>query len=116
MSTLPVYSIPKVDGKLDKDAPVIRDQEITQTGFSYPGDVPQGETNYSFYVIKESDRKPILIGTGDVIVSKDGSFFYVAVNMHAYACRAAGCSKRAADNCSAHDRTPMRIHHCSSKT
>lgn len=93
MTTIPVYQIAKVDRGLGKNATAVRDQQIGQTGFSYPGDVPSEENNYTFYAIKESDRKPTLIGTGDVVVSKDGTFFYIAVSgvacmwqLHATSC------------------------------
>ena len=80
MTTIPVYQIAKVDRALDTNATAVRDQKISETGFSYPTDVPSEETNYTFYAVKESDRKPILIQTGDTVVHKDGTFFYIAVS------------------------------------
>lgn len=95
MTTIPVYQLEKVDRGLDKDAAAVRDQKLSETGFSYPADVPSSETNYTFYAIKESDRKPVLIGTGDIVVSRDGTFFYIAVRKLCEHCRAcsASCSK-----------------------
>ena len=83
MTTIPVYQIAKVDRALDTNATSVRDQKVSETGFSYPTDVPSDETNYTFYAVKESDRKPILISTGDAVVHKDGIFFYIAVIRYA---------------------------------
>lgn len=80
MTSLPVYELQKIDRALDTDATAVRHQTISKTGFSYPGDVPSSETNYTFYAVKESDRKLILIGTGDIVVSRNGTFFYIAVS------------------------------------